>query len=64
MGIRVACFLGMVILPVSIEFRIALATAAIFLPYVAVVLANAYEGRHRYVPSSMAGQWERPAITR
>jgi len=64
MGIRVACFLGMVILPVSMEFRIALAVAAIFLPYIAVVLANAYEGRQRYVPSNITGQWEQTAITR
>lgn len=45
MSIRVACFLGMVILPLPIEGRIALAAGAIFLPYIAVVAANAYGGR-------------------
>lgn len=45
MGIRVACFVLMIVLPIPLEGRLLLALGAIFLPYFAVVAANAYDSR-------------------
>jgi uncharacterized membrane protein len=41
MSIRVVCFLAAIIIPAPLPIRVSLAGAAIFLPYFAVVVANA-----------------------
>ena len=63
MSIRVACFLGMVLLPVPLEWKIALAAGAIFLPYVAVVAANAYDTRHLRPGLPTIAGWDKKALS-
>lgn len=45
MTCRVLCFVAMVAVPASLEVKALFAAAAIFLPYIAVVLANSYDSR-------------------
>lgn len=45
MMIRVACFLAAILVPAPLPIRAALAGAAIFLPYFAVILANSTRRR-------------------
>lgn len=45
MMIRVACFLAAILVPAPLPIRVALAGAAIFLPYFAVILANSHRRR-------------------
>lgn len=49
MLVRTGCFIAMVVAPVGLEGKALLAGGAIFLPYVAVVIANAYT-RGRQAP--------------
>lgn len=55
MSIRVACFVLMVVLPLPLEGKLLLALGAIFLPYFAVVAANAYDSRPTGTPSGLLG---------
>lgn len=59
MGIRTACFVLAIV--TSGPLRWTLVAAAVFLPYVAVVLANATDRRTRSGPASFLSE-ERPAI--
>ena len=58
MLIRTGCFIAMVVAPVGLEGKALLAAGAIFLPYAAVVIANAYS-RGRQTPLASA---EAPAL--
>ena len=45
MMLRVVCFLSAIVVPAPLPIRVALAAAAIFLPYFAVILANSHRRR-------------------
>ena len=60
MGIRTLCFLGAIV--VGGPMRWVLIVAAIALPYVAVILANAGKERDRGVPGVVALELSRPAL--
>jgi len=54
MLLRTACFVAMVIAPVGLQGKLLLAACAIFLPYIAVVLANTYTRARTPEPQSPA----------
>lgn len=64
MGIRVVCFLSAILVPAPLPVRAALAGAAIFLPYFAVILANATRRRVTDVVDAETGSYsvERPQL--
>ncbi|MBU6213043.1 MAG: DUF3099 domain-containing protein [Actinomycetales bacterium] len=53
MSLRVICFLAAVLLPAPMPVRIVLISGAIFLPYFAVVVANAARRRTSEHPQSV-----------
>ena len=53
MSLRVVCFLSAVLLPAPMPVRIVLIAGAIFLPYFAVVVANAARRRTSEQPQSV-----------
>lgn len=66
MSLRVACFLSAILIPAPLPIRATLAGAAIFLPYFAVVLANAHRRRPREdVLQARRGRFstDRPGLT-
>jgi hypothetical protein len=64
MSLRVVCFLAAIIVPAPLPIRVSLAAAAIFLPYFAVVVANASRRQPATVLQAETGSYtpDRPGL--
>jgi hypothetical protein len=65
MSLRVLCFLAAIIIPAPLPIRASLAAAAIFLPYFAVVVANASRRQPAAVIEAQTGSYtpDRPGLS-